>query len=203
MEEYENEFNLPLAGKCLECKMKQLVSRQNLIHTLKTRQRLAGINAAFGYNEEEEYCTSDSEPETESEIDLNMPPYRDFTPFIPTYNVEKLEEWAELRDGLAQKTELVIPTSPIVSYNALIEYVEGQQEEEEEEERDLKEAEAERGSRWRSWIPLPTRLLRRRSYRKLTSANGDDPSEGEPLIESVPKKRSALRSLIPLPGKQV
>jgi vacuolar-type H+-ATPase subunit I/STV1 len=181
VEKYENEFNLPMTGKCLECKMKQLVSRQNLIRTLKTRQRLAEINAAVGYSEEEEYCTSDSEPESESEVDSTMPSYRSSTPSIPTDTVEKLEEWAEIRDGLAQKTALVIPTSPIVSYNTLIEYVEDRHEEKDEEESSEEEEEEEEGeeegeederiSRWRSWIPLPTRLLQRRFYLKVTSAS--------------------------------
>ena len=204
MHGYETEFNLPLSGKCLQCKTNQFLSRQHFIRTMKTQQRLAALNAAFGYNDEEDkYWNSDSEAETESNISLNMPPFRNFARPISADTVEQLEEWVELRDGLARNPELVIPISPIVSYTALIESVDDEEEAEEENFQSVvQEPEVKRGLRWRSWIPLPTRLLRARSYRRLASINDDDVSGGEPLAKCVPKKRSALKSSTPPPGKQ-
>jgi hypothetical protein len=203
MDGYATEFNLPLFGQCLECKIKKLLSRQNLLRTLKTRKRLDNINDEAKYSEEDEI--SDSEAESESGIDLNMPAFRNFAPPNSADTIERLEEWAELHDGLARRTEVIIPTAPFVSYNALIEDLEddGEVDENEEPESVVQEAQVRRGLRWRSWIPLPTRLLQARSYQRLVSVNADDVLENDPLIKSEPKKRPGFQSLLSLSGKRV
>lgn len=124
---------------------------------LRTRNRgrgpsRAALDAAFEIEEEEWY--SDSEGMTESEIDLNMPPGCAGTRSSPADAAGKTDNRMVHHRGPARRARLVIPSTPIISHCAIVET---------EEEDDDDEEPAPRGISWRSWIPLPTRLLRTQS----------------------------------------
>ncbi|KAJ5342049.1 hypothetical protein N7541_011173 [Penicillium brevicompactum] len=179
------EFRFPVPGKCLECKHKSQESRLNLLRTVRTRNRKAAVDAAFEFDEQEAW-NSDSEGMSESEIVLDMPPCPPRARSVPADSTEKTGTWMKYHGGLAKKPEVVLPTLPIVHYSATIETVEEEDDDEDEDEESL----AERGIRWRSWIPLPTRLLRSRSCPKLPSLKDDAEKDGENV-----KKRSTWQSL--------
>lgn len=153
--------------------------------TLKTRSQLAALNAALDFNAED--WNSGSEGETESDVDLEMPLSPNFSGHIAAESVEKTETGLRLCDGLARKADMIIPSTPIVSYSAAIEAVQTEEEDDTEEH----------------WIPLATRLPRIQSRQKSLSTHEDFVSEAEPLIKGVSKKRSTWQSLIPLPKKKV
>lgn len=120
-----------------------------LLQTLRTRDQgqrrdRTALDAAFELEDEEWY--SDSEGLTESEIDLNMPAGTD-----GSCAADKTKSRIVHRVGPARKARLVIPTTPIVSYSAAVETG--------EEDDEIEEPVAQRGIWWRSWLPLPTRLL--------------------------------------------
>lgn len=146
------KLELPLFGRCVDCKYKQYKGRVDLMRQLKTRNRSAALNAALEYDEED--WNSDSDDETESDIDLNMPSSPNFARSNPT-DTFTTETRMKIHGGLARRAGCVIPSTPIVFHRAVIE----DGEVEEDIEMDL----VERSPRWRSWIPLPTRLLQTRS----------------------------------------
>lgn len=167
------------------------------MRTLKTRSQLAALNAALDFNGEDWNSGSDDNGESESDVDLEMPISPTFSRHNAAESVEKTEPGLRLCDGLARKAELIIPSTPIVSYSAVIETVQT------EEEDDTEETWVERGLQWQSCIPLPTRLPLIQSRQKSVNANEDLVSEAEPLIKGVSKKRSTWQSLIPLPKKKI
>lgn len=161
------------------------------MRTLRTRNRKAALDAAFELEEEENW-NSDSEGMSEREIDLNMPPCPPRARSVPGDATERTGAWMKRHGGLAKKRKLVIPTSPIVSYSAVVETVkeEDNDEDDDDDEDEDEELLTERGRiRWRSWIPLPTRLLRTRSCPKLPSEKEDSGKEGKNV-----KKRSSWHS---------
>jgi hypothetical protein len=198
IEEHQEKIPFSLKGRCLKCKLDALMHRQSIIRNWKRQRYWAAMNGAFRYHEDN-WSVDESEDE---ESDLE-------TPVAQSPNLPRRSPTEPSRNGVsfhkdpACKPTLVQPAMPYSFCSALVEYAD--EEEDSDIEPLVQDSLGKKSRTWRSWIPLPSRLLGGRqspSFSELVS--DDDMSDAEPLLgTSGSRKCSSRQSRIPLPISMV
>ncbi|KAJ5787258.1 hypothetical protein N7457_002248 [Penicillium paradoxum] len=162
------------------------------------------MDGVFHHHEDRSINDSDYESDDEAS---DMEPSVPQSPSIDGKAPTDLAENRLFHKGLARKSSLVQPASSPCSCNALVEDADNEEYSDDEYAYEplTQESEASERRSYRSWLPLPTRLLEYEqipSYVQLVS--DDEMSDTEPLLEtSEPKKHTVSRSWIPIPAKKV
>lgn len=200
-EEQHSTLYFSLIGKCLECKLEQLVLRQSVFREWRREDLLAALNDAFRYSNEDGWTIDDSDAE-----ELDMETWVSQSPGSFADRVENRETRASFHKGPARMPSVVQQASIHVSSVALVGYTDDYADDEEYVYEPSQEPRPQMRRRWRSWIPLPTRLVRNQqtpAYRAFIT--DDDMSDTESLLGTSKAKedRRTWRSWIPLPVKKV
>lgn len=202
--EEQSAWHFSLIGNCLQCKLDQLVLRHSIFREWRREDLLAALNDAFQYSDEDDWTIDDSDAE-ELEMETLFSQSPSLTSRTFTDRAENRGTRASFHRGPARMPTLVQQSSPHLSCVALVEYANDYADDEEEP---LQEPQTQTSRSWRSWIPLPTRLVRnQQTPAYLAFITDDNMSGAEPLLgTSKPKKRHrnrTWRSWIPLPVKKV
>ena len=201
-EEQHSTIYLSLIGKCLQCKLEQLILRYSVFREWRREDLLAALNDAFRCSNEDGWTIDDSDAE-ELDIETWVPQ----SPRSFADRIENRETRASFHRGPARMPTLVQHSSLHVSSVALVGYTDNYADDEEEYVYEpLPEPRPQMRRSSRSWIPLPTRLVRnQQNPTYLAFISDDDVSDTESLLgTSRPKEDPPTwRSWIPLPVKKV
>ncbi|KAJ5143991.1 uncharacterized protein N7515_002778 [Penicillium bovifimosum] len=196
IDEYQEEIPFALKGYCLKCKLDALTLRQSIIRNWKRQRYWAAMNGTYRYHRGD--CTADESDDEE---------YAAETPAVQSPDLSRRSPTGSSRDSVsfyndpACKPTLVQPAMPYSSCSALVEYSDDEEDSDVESLPSLvQDPPGKKSQTWRSWLPLPSRLLRGRqspSFSELIS--DDDMSDAEPLLGTSGPRENTSR--LPLPSR--
>lgn len=198
-DENESQIFVPCIGRCLDCKVKALALRQSILRKRHSDQ-VAAMNLALQFDEGNWIADESEDEAPDTETVMSQSPR-----LTRTTATDRVGNRAIFHGGPAQTPTLVQPEMSHYPCSASIEYAGddnddcGGDEEDYGSEHMEQESQGRKIQTWRSWIPIPSRLIRGRptaSLRKLVSDK--DISDAEPLLATSKSKKKAF-SRIPRP----
>lgn len=162
-EEPQTTSYFSVIGNCLQCKLNHLMLRHSTFREWRREDLLEALNDAYQYSDEDDWTTDDSDAE-----ELDMETLFSQSPALirrnPTDRDENEETRASFHGGPARTPDIVQQSSPHLSSVALVEHTDDDEDDGDEYVYGDSVQPPQPRSRvhrsWRSWIPLPSRLMR-------------------------------------------